>query len=349
MAFPKIKIPGASGAENDEPAEQEDEQLVALFANRNELKRNLDQVRDELESKTLELEKIQSQSGEREERLIGLEKILADPAGGQAAIIYYRLDTIWTECNKELEKTALEMKERLEAEEKQKKAEEFELVKQDNLEKLKQKAVQLDGVVFEVQAQKSGQQEKMTPLNKLWHYFKRKKLQEELDVMERDMEPVLAKVQECKNEIDKVKATEPPAYKGLSVTGRRNVNGMLVAQAQYYYLHYMENDIVNMAYSTQSKMPHEVNFGSREDCLALEKPISETRQRLANDSEKAAKINKRHEFVLESAKYEKDSDTVPFGPVVGKIVLSIGVSGSGESNVNVIDKNFWGVADLLFK
>ena len=75
MAFPKIKIPGASGAENDEPAEQEDEQLVALFANRNELKRNLDQVRDELESKTLELEKIQSQSGEREERLIGLEKI----------------------------------------------------------------------------------------------------------------------------------------------------------------------------------------------------------------------------------------------------------------------------------
>ena len=346
MAFPNIKMP--VGSKTDDSAEQEDEQLVALFANRNELKRNLDQLRDELESKTAELDKIKGNSENREQRLQGLEEILADPERGQAAIIFYRLDAIWKECNKELEKAALGLKEKLEADEKVKKIEEFEISKQDNLEKLKQIAEQLDGVVFELQAQKSGQLEKMTPLNKLWHYFKRKKLQEELNAMEQDMEPVFAKVQDCKNEIEKVKATQPPAYKGLSVNGKRTVNTLLVAQAQFYYVHYMENDIVNMALSTQSKMPHEASFGSREDCLALEKPIADSRQRLMSDAEKDDKINKRHTFVLENAKYEKDGDTVPFGSAVGKIVLSIGVSESGEAQINVVDQNFWEVADLLF-
>ncbi|MCG8432508.1 MAG: hypothetical protein MJA83_00580, partial [Gammaproteobacteria bacterium] len=318
---------------NNNQSETGEEQLVALFHNRNELKRQHEQTLRELSQAREELQFLKEASEGKLERLEELERMLADHEKGQGAIIFYRLHALWHICKVELEKMSRELKTRVEEKEKAELLKNFKEKQASEVRALGEKFQQIQGVHKELIMQKEVVEKKLLTLQKIWHFFKRRAIQAELTTIEADIDPVNDKLKTTEAELNKAKAKEPPEYEGLSVGARRDVNLRVIAYAQYFYVHFMENDLSVMAKSTQEKMPHETNFGKPQECLSLEKPIRDSVAKLKADTDKGKKIQRRYEHISKQTSFKGNSDTVPEMDTLNKLALSIGGTASDMTSV----------------
>lgn len=340
-------------AGQDDGLDEQQRQLLLLFEKRNQLKREFGRTLDELERLKTEHAALVEKHARYAERLDGLEAMLADPQRGQNAVIYYRLDTLWKRCRALLEQRRAELIEKFETLEKQKLLETFKANAVEQQRQLEKKFEQLDSIYQEMAGNLRALQEQLRRSNKLWHYFRRRKLAEEIAAAEAQVAPVVAQRDECLAELERVRDREPPAFKGLSVLAKREINLQLIALAQYLYIHFSENDLSALARATQEKHPGESNYGTPQECLAMEKPIREALAKLKADEKRADKLKRRADFLRQSVSYAGNADTVPEVHTLNRIALALGVTSQsldavrGDILVNVVEQGYWNVDELL--
>ena len=343
--------PGRSPGK-DEVSEPQQQQLLMLFEKRNQLKREFGKTLDELHEIKAErddLAKVQARDGER---LAGLEKLLADPANCQNAILYYRLDGLWNSCRQRLAKRREDLEGKYEELERAKLMEDFKAHAEQQQQQLEMKFELVDEAYQEKAEALKALQEKLAKSKAFWFYFRRKRLTEEVLKVEEEMAPAISQREECLAELERVRDREPPAWEGLSVRSRREINLQLIALAQYLVLHFSENDIAALARSTQLKHPGEWRYGSNEEATALLRPIRDIVAKLKNDDRRQERLQRRVNHLREICSYEGNADTVPDPGCVARIEPSPGNTSSIDSihadiPVNVIEQDFWDLAQLM--
>lgn len=341
-------------SEPEQGTEQVDEKLQQLFENRNQLKREYTKAREVLDALRAEHDALAKRNAFVTSRLQGLEAMLADPRRGQSAIIYYRLDGLWKHCRGLLEKRRAELIARFEQLEKQKILEMFKAQATEQQRQLEAQFAEVDALYQEMAENLKGLHQQLRASQGLWHYFRRKRLQQEVQQAEAQVAPVVAKRDACLAELERVRDREPPPFKGLSVLARREINLQLLAYAQYLYIHFSENDFSTMARTTQLKQPHEADFGSAQECLGMERPLQEAIMRLQKDDKAQEKLHRRVDYLRKNVRFSGNGDTVPEAESLSRIVLSLGGSTSFESvlgdlPVNVLELGYWDVDQLLLK
>lgn len=342
-------------AQQDEVADEQQQQLLLLFEKRNELKREFGRTLDELDQLKSAHAALRDRHQRYEQRLDGLEAMLADPQRGQNAIIYYRLDTLWKRCRQLLEQRRAELVEKFEQLEKQKQLEHFRANAVEQQRQLEKKFEQYDGIYQDMADNLRTLQERLRRSQKPWHYFRRRKLAVDIAAAEEQVAPVVAERDECLAELERVRDREPPQFKGLSVQARREINIQLLAMAQYLYVHFNENDLGVLARRTQEKHPGESHYGTPQECLAMEKPIRDAVVKLKNDEKRAEKLKRRADHLRQTVTFSGNSDTVPEPQSLARIVLTFGATSSsldavrGDVLVNVLEQGYWGVDGLLLE
>lgn len=347
------KFQRSANAERDEAQDAQQQQLLLLFEKRNQLKREFGRTLDEFEKLKSDHAALVTSHTWASERLSGLEAMLADPERGQNAVIYYRLDTLWRHCRLLLENRRDELAGKFETLEKQKLLESFKANAVELQRQLEQKFEQYDSIYQEMAENLKNLQEQLRRSDKLWHYFRRKKLIIEIAEAEAQVSPVVSQRDECLAELERVRDREPPPFKGLSVAAKREINLQLVALAQYLYIHFSQNDLAALARATQLKHPGETNFGTPQECLAMEKPIRDSIASLKADEKRGERLKRRADHLRQNVQFAGNADSIPETHALSRITLALGGSGQtldavrGDLLVNVLEQGYWNLDELM--
>lgn len=342
-------------AQRDEVVDEQQQQLLLLFEKRNQIKREFGRTLDELEALKGEHAALVQRQAYCAERLDGLEAMLADPQRGQNAIVYYRLDALWKLCRKLLEQRRDELVAKFEQLEKQKLLDNFKANAVEMQRQLERKFAQYDSIYQEMAENLKGVQEQLRRAGKPWHYFRRKKLRLEVDAAEEQVAPVVAQRDECLAELERVRDREAPPFKGLSVAAKREINIQLLGLAQYLYVHFSQNDLASLARATRDKHPGDSNYGSPQECLAMEKPIADAVARLKSDPQRAERLKRRGDHLRQTVQFAGNTDTIPDPQGLSRIALTLGSTSQsidalrGDLLVNVLEQGYWDVDELLLK
>ena len=340
-------------APDDDALDEQQRQLLLLFEKRNQLKREFGKTLGEFEKLKTDHAGLAAEHARDSERLHGLEVMLADPQRGQNAVIYYQLDALWKRSRDLIEQRRADLVEKFEQLEKQKLLENFKANAVEQQRQLEKKFAQLDSIYQEMAANLKTLQERLRRSDKFWHYFRRRKLTDEITSAEEQVAPVVAQRDECLVELERVRDREPPAFTGLSVAAKREVNIQLIALAQYLYIHFSENDLATLARATQEKHPGESRYGTPQECLAMEKPIRDAFVKLKADDKRAERLKRRSDHLRQNVQFSGNGDTVPESHTLSRITLALGSSAQaidsvrGDLLVNVLEQGYWNVDELL--
>ena len=127
--WPQLKLPSIG---KPDPAEQE--RLLKLFWNRAELKKELQDLDDQLHNLRNKLKQQENANSRLQQQLEQLEILLGNPERGFDALVHFGLKALWRACREQLERFASELKrDRQDAQRKQQLAE----FQQDRSERLK--------------------------------------------------------------------------------------------------------------------------------------------------------------------------------------------------------------------
>lgn len=349
------RMKSADAVQGDDVVDEQQRQLLQLFEKRNQLKREFGRTLDELERLKAEHDALRELHARCAVRLDGLEATLSDPQRAQNAVIYFRLDAVRRLCAQMLEQRRTELTAKFEQLEKQKLLESFKANAAEQQRQLEQKFSQLDSIYQEMAQNLKTLQDDLRRSGSFWHYFRRKKLTSDIALAEEQVAPVVAERDQCLAELERVRDREPPAFKGLSIAAKREINIQLIAFAQYLYVQFSENDLASLAHATKEKQPGESHYGTPQECLAMEKPLREALLKLKSDDKRGERIKRRADHLRQLAQYSGNADTVPEPQMLNRIALSLGTTNQtidairGDLLVNVLEQGYWNLDELVIK
>lgn len=329
--------------------------LLELFENRNALKREYERVHAEYARLKETSEDLQDRYTEIERQFSGLETMLMDPEHGQNAIVYYRLRAVWDLCGQQLQNLAEDLSARHQKMERDRQVQLFQAEKRTRVEDAfgRVRAAETDRQTVEEGFK--GLEEEMAKYTKLWHYFKRKALRGALDEARTRLERLEERKREAEAGLEVAKAEEAPEYPGLTLNAKREINIALIALAQYLVLHFNTHTIAEMARNAHIKPVSDVHFGLADECLQMTGRIREVISMLRGDADRAEKLRLRAEYLRAHVRYADDSAAVPEADSVQEIQPAMGGSksaidvGAKALPINVIDKGFWGLGEIMIE
>lgn len=348
------KLKGKPAGDPDE--DPTDQRLVDLFGKYKLQKKAYDKTSGELATTKEELDALRSQAEEMGKRLMALDDFLSDPEKAQSVIVHYQLAQLWSRCNGLLAERAYELAQKHEADEKQQQLVEFSNAQRQKLaaaeDKLRFAQAQLD----EVMLRKGQLDTELAASQRIWHYFKRKRLVGELANLDATLKPVAARHKEVSEEVEGIRQAPTPEYKGLSIQSRRTINLHLIALAQYLYHALVSNQVAQHAQNTHGKQPNANVYGDTRTCLQLLTHISEANTKLNTDSERQLKLSQRFAHLQEGARYANATDVLPEPELFGSIDGAIGAGtrkvnafdlDGGRMMVNVVSGDHFGLQGML--
>jgi hypothetical protein len=334
----QLKLPSIGKAD---PAEQE--RLLKLFWNRAELKKELQDLDDQLHNLRNKLKQQENANTRLQQQLEQLEVQLGSPERGLDALVHFGLKALWRACREQLEKFAGELKrERQDAQRKQQLAE----FQQDRSERLKvadERLRQAQEVAEAERGRLSQRDARMAQLKQFWHYFKRRALAVEiLEQRERCVgaERHLADMQESHRTIEK----EPwPEFPGLSIEGRRLVNLAVIAYAQHLFARLAVSGLAMDARLANNRSVESAKHGSLDACLARLREIAQALALVNAQDGLVAEIKKRGDKMSAGATWRNANETVP-----QPASLPPAATG-GVPDANVLVDDYWDVYKVLLR
>jgi len=334
----QLKLPSIGKAD---PAEQE--RLLKLFWNRAELKKELQDLDDQLHNLRNKLKQQENANSRLQQQLEQLEVLLGNPERGVDALVHFGLKALWRACREQLEKFAGELKrERQDAERKQQLAE-FQADRTDRLKVADDRLRQAQEVGDAERERLREFEARMANLQRFWHYFKRRALATEI-LAQRERcvaaERHLGEMKESHRTIEK----EPwPEFPGISILGRRMVNLAVIAYAQHLFARLAASGLAMDARLANNRSVESAKHGTIDACLARLREIAQAHAMVRAQDGLAAEIKKRGEAIAPSATWRNANETVPQP-------ASLPPAGSGGvPDANVLVDDYWDVYKVLLR
>lgn len=330
----------------------EDEQLLRLFWNRAELKKEFAKLRRERDRLTDQLRQQEGATLRAQQRLEQIEGLLAEPLRAANAAVFYQLRGVWHLCRRRLSRLAGDLAARQQQREQEHAAQQGEPQRDEavmaidrRLAELAQRRRSLEGDL----AHLAGRRES---LSGIWHYFKRRHLLAQEEAIEASLASL--RVQQERQELareERLAQLGSPDTK-LSVAGRRLVNLSVIALAQELLLHFQQHGIAPLAREAATRKLGDVTYGSAEECRALARHIEQAQRGLDGLGDLPSRVRRRAEALSREAHYRRETDTVPvagsFDLVpfdAGKTSAAAGPASSMQANI--LAEEYWDIYNVL--
>ncbi len=326
-----------------------DEQLLKLYWNRVELKKDFSGLREERYQLQEQIKDREAQTRRTESQLEALEDLLVSPDGGYNAIVFYQLRALWRACSAQLKKFAAELKKQQEDRERKKEIMEFN---QDRQQRLNQLNSEIDAVKAEAEEFKAGiaaLESQLKSLKGFWNYFKRSRLKQEIDSRQADFEQYRSRLEKLFEARLQIEGQPWPEFPGLGAEGKRLINIATIALAQHLYIHFSEDKLASLAKEAMQRQPQEVKYGTKQECGYRMEKIKKSLVGMKAALDRTQDIKARSGYFKEKAKYRSESETVPMVESVAS--LSLGPTGPvlprSVSDINILQEDYWGLYDVF--
>ncbi len=326
------------------------EQLLKLFWNRAELKKEFDKLRAEAQELNEQLSKQDALTLRVQQRLDQLEALLANPDTASRAMIYYQLRGIWAGCHQRIASLAKDLERTCRDREYREHVAAFRDEMTRSLVPLQREAGRVGQYADLLSADIKALRARRSGKSGLWNFFRRRRLTMEIEARRLENRQVQQRVRDLNAEIQAGSSAEPPQFSGLSVESRRMINLRIIAGAQELCLHYAEDEVANLAREASARKLTEVRYGSRRDCRELVTRLEAVKQGLESDNAWIKRVQGRAASLDKVSNYRNDTDTVPVAESLGGIYR---LDGEGRktgrvSKVNVLVDEYWDIFSVLF-
>lgn len=341
----------ASHLLSQKPDSGDEEQLLKLFWNRAELKKEFANLRREGDHLK---EKLQQQEGatlRAQQRLEQLEGMLADPLQAANASVFYQLRGVWASCKRKLNRLGKDLTVHQTDREQQVGVAKHQM-------KLRTAAHVMDRQIEQGLARENEVKDKLRHLHErhaqlrgFWNFFKRRTLLAEADVLEVELQAAQTHTESCKAAKAEKLAEKGPEFGGLSIAGRRKINLALIAIAQEMFIHFSQRNISVLAREASVRQVTDVNYGDIETCRDLNVRITQSMRSLPIGDDLVLKVRRRAQFLETQASYRMDTDTVPVAGSFSNIQLELADGsvkpGCKSVPVNVLADEYWDIYAVL--
>lgn len=334
-------------------SEPEDEQLLKLFWNRAELKKELAKMRREKEKLLDQLRQQENVNLRAQQRFEQLESLLADPVQGSNAIVYYQLRGVWQHCRKRLARLARELADRQLEREDHHVRTRFGLQRDAELALLDDKLAEQAGRVQAREADLHALEERNRQLRGFWNHFRRRANRERAATLNAMLDGLRLQDDRLRA-ARREKELEPvPGATGLSAEGKRNINLAIIALAQQLVVQLAEHDVAGLAREAAVRSLADVSYGDVSGCQALSQAIESVVRRLDGGEGHNRQVRRRAEMLKAIAQFRRDGDTVPIAGSFSSIPFAVAESGEARPSdrraiaVNVLADEYWDIYNVL--
>jgi len=326
----------------------EEEQLLKLFWNRAELKKELATLRNDIYRLTDQLNQEQAVKLRVQQRYEQLETMLANPATAATAITYYQLRDVWNRCFERLASIADDLF-------RAHRDREYRLHVAGFRRKLYDSLTGLQGELGEVnqsgellRGQIHALREKRAQYQGFWNIFRRRRLTAEINKLREERRAVTMRLGELTEDLQSRSSVSPPEFAGLDVKAKRAVNLTIIAYAQELYVHFAEREIAVKSREACVRQLSDIRYGDRHDCKSMSKFIEERIALLDADGGIHDRVTARVNYLASTVDYRKEADTVPNADGLDRIsLLNKDGAPQGQLPVNVLADEYWDVFAVL--
>jgi hypothetical protein len=340
-----------------EPQSDESEQLLKLYWNRADVKRELKALRRE---RFELLDKLKEQEGaivRAQEQLEGLERLLTNPLAAANAMVYFQLRHLWRIGAQRLEQFGKEL---------QTQREKRERVQLQDAEMAKRKR-RLDAVTEKVEGlaekrrattdEHARLEQKFRDMNVLVKLFRGAALKRQIAGIDDGRRMLDEKLEELRALSEKIQGEPLPEPEGLSLESRRLINVAVIALAQHLVVHFSEHDLASLAKTSTERAVADMKFGERRDCDGMVERVREKIEELKQQKGFADHVKRRTDLLLTEVKYRNETDSVPS---VESLQL-VPRAPSAQANeldlarrttdaplrINVVADDYWGLLSVM--
>jgi len=341
-----------------QPQPEHEQQLIQLYWNRAELKKELStqtEQRHALEEKLRVQEAASRRLVEQQEQLHGY---LGNPETGANALVYFQLRALWRLGSEQLAKFAGELRRQQDERERKRHLEAGEAGRAAELSAIDEQLRKAQSVMVALQARKQLLTTRRADLGRwwllgLWNYSKRRELAKEISHVHAEWKAAEVQMVDLTKERAQVVSRPLPEFPGMSVEGRRMVNSAALAYAEFQIALLPNRGLAPLAKDAINVQVFDIKFGTREECARLMALIKTGLQALAAGAKDLTLLKELTDRLRSRANYRGTEDAVPTaesvpGPatasMTGAATESVDRKGTA---LNVLVDDYWGVGAVL--
>ncbi len=341
----------------ERPAVAPTEELLKLYWNRADVKRELKALRRE---RFELLEKLKEQEGailRAQEQLEGLERLLTNPLAAANAMVYFQLRHLWRVGAQRLEQFGRELEAQREKRERAQ-LQEAEIAKrQRRLDAVNEKIVGLAEKRRATTEEQARLERNLSSMHSLVRLFRAGALRRQIAGLTSGGQMLEEKLDELRALNERIQAEPLPELECLSLDSRRLINTAVIALAQHLVVHFSEHDLASLAKTSTERAVADMKFGDRRDCDRMVERIREKIEELKQQKTFADQVKRRTDLLLAEVKYRNDTDSVPSvdalqfvnrtpGAQANELELARRTS-DAPLRINVVADDYWDLLSVM--
>lgn len=333
--------------------EPDEQQLLRLFRNRAELKKDLADLRHDREKLLSQLRDQERASQQIRNRLTQIENLLADPLQAANVMVYYQLRNVWGKTRERLARLQEELAERQSAREREQYALTVGRELAADLAVIDQRIGALEARVRDARQDLEAIDIEQHRLAGLWHYFRRRSLTEHAEAVRAVIEGLDTQIDRLQAERQEMAGRTRSACRNLSVIGKRQINLAIIAMAQQLFVQLSAHDVAARAREAAMRSMTDVTYGDVACCQQLMQSIQGVARAVEQNPRLNPLMRRRAEYLALKAQYRRDIDTIPIaGSLAG---AAVEIEPVGEPRpvdrrmiaVDVLADDYWDINSML--
>lgn len=316
----------------------EEERLMQLFQNRAGLKKAHADLQDEFHLLRDRLKQQEGATIRVQEQLDSLGDLLADPATGFGALVFFQLRALWKTCHQQLAGFAGELARQQEARESAKHRSECEEFRANRLAAVDERLRQAAAAADAVRAELARADEDLRRLTAFWHYFRRRRLQKTVVGLRSQVSSADAAVGDVHAERSAVEAEALAPFPGISLNARRSINLAIISYAELLCETVDSFGLAARTKEAVARRVHEMNFGTRTECEGDMQQVQKAIAAIDGQKQVNAAVKAKLDRLRTTCEYRNTADTVPTADSL-----------KTPAAWNVLAEDYWDLYTLLLR
>jgi len=331
----------------------EDGRVVELFRSRAELRKQHDELGQEMQRLRDRLKQQEAATSRVQEMFESLEKRLESADTGLSTLVFYHLRALWGDGREII--AALVKDLAAKQEERERKAfalegnrRQFQLRK-DGEQQLRQAESQM--VV--ARQQLAALDGRLAQLDKWWHRLQRPKIAAERPALQSGVEAAEKALLDARARCEQIEKAGAGDFPGISVDARRAINLAAIACAEVLCLRLARTNLVAAARAAMSRREANEYYGDLAACVSIMSDIVKARNLLKQRTGLTQEVAPRSERLRATATYLGEFETVPISEscaVSQGDVIAHGSQGVSSARLpNVLAEDTWELFKVLLR
>ena len=332
---------------------EEDGRVVELFRSRAELRKQHDELGQEVQRLRDRLKQQEGATARVQEMIEGLERRLESADSGLSTLVFYHLRALWGDGREIIGLLVKDLAAKQEERERKAFALEGNRRQFQQRKDSEQQLRQAETSVVGARQLLSALDARIAKLDKWWHRWQRPKVLAQRPALQAALEAADAELQAARARCEAIEKAGAGEFPGISVEARRAINLAAIGCAEVLCLRLARTNLVAAARAAMSKREATEYYGDLAACVSIMSDIVKARNLLKQRAGITQEVAQRSERLRSTAAYLGDFETVPIPEscsVSQGDVIAHGSQGVTSSRLpNVVAEDTWDLFKVMLR